>query len=62
MEENEAIELLNVSYIVDRAGDVDQRRIKLKKFLISALKEIQKYRKNGTVEECRQEIYQEERE
>lgn len=53
MTENEAIELLNASHIVDRAGDVDQRRIKLKKFLISALKEIQ---------QCRQEIYQEERE
>ena len=54
MTENEAIELLNASYIVDMAGNVDRRRIKLEKFLISALGELQKYRQIGTVEECRE--------
>ena len=52
MTENDAIKLLNASYIVDGAGDVDRRRIKLEEFLISALKEIQQYREIGTVEEC----------
>ena len=52
MTENDAIKLLNASYIVDGAGDVDRIRIKLEEFLISALKEIQQYREIGTVEEC----------
>lgn len=56
MTENEAIELLNASYIVDGAGDVDRRRIKLEEFLISALEEIQQYREIGTVEECRKAV------
>lgn len=56
MTENEATELLNASYIVDWAGDVDRRRIKLEEFLISALEEVQKYRQIGTVEECREAV------
>lgn len=51
---NEAIELLNVSYIVDVAGDTDRRRIGLEEFLLSSLEEVQQYREIGTVEECRE--------
>ena len=56
MTENESIELLKESYIVDLAGNVDRRRIKLEGFLISALGEVQKYRQIGTVEECRKAV------
>ena len=56
MTENEAIELLKESYIVDLARALDQRRIKLEGFLISALGEIQQYREIGTVEECREAV------
>lgn len=56
MTEKEAIELLVDSYIVDFAGDTDQQRMALEKFLISILEEIQQYRAIGTVEECRSAV------
>lgn len=54
MTEKEAIGLLMDSYIVDFAGDTDQQRMDLEKFLISILEEIHQYREIGTVEECRE--------
>ena len=56
MTEKEAIGLLMDSYIVDFAGDTDQQRMDLEKFLISILEEIQQYREIGTVEECREAV------
>lgn len=53
MTEKKAIELLMDSYIVDFAGDTDQQRMDLEKFLISVLEELQQYREIGTVEELR---------
>lgn len=51
MTENEAIALLVDSYIVDFAGNTDKNRMDCEKFIVSALKELQEYRKLGTVEE-----------
>lgn len=56
MTENEAIALLVDSYIVDFAGNTDKNRMDCEKFIVSALKELQEYRKLGTVEEVREAV------
>lgn len=51
MTENETIALLAGSYIVDYEGNTDQKRMDCEKFIVAALKELQEYRKLGTLEE-----------
>ena len=54
MKPEEAIEELRK--LRPRGGIIPQKRAEMIDFAISALKEIQQYRKIGTVEECRKAV------